>query len=53
MSARPNDPLAGTLPMAVVNALSATLLHTVPLRAVQKWGRWQGLRAGLRRYQYA
>lgn len=29
------------------------LLHTVPLRAVQKWGRWQGLRAGLRRYQYA
>jgi hypothetical protein len=22
------------------------LLHCVPLRAVQKWGRWQGLKAG-------
>jgi rhamnosyltransferase len=26
------------------------LLHTVPLRAAQKWGRWQGLRDGLKTY---
>jgi rhamnosyltransferase len=26
------------------------LLHTVPLRAAQKWGRWQGLRDGLKSY---
>jgi rhamnosyltransferase len=26
------------------------LLHTVPLRAAQKWGRWQGLKAGRRSY---
>jgi rhamnosyltransferase len=25
-------------------------LHSVPLRAVQKWGRWKGHRAGRRRY---
>jgi hypothetical protein len=24
------------------------LLHSVPLRAAQKWGRWQGFRAGRR-----
>jgi len=29
------------------------LLHSLPLRAAQKWGRWRGLRAGLRRYQHA
>lgn len=29
---------------------SDALLHTVPLRAVQKWGRWQGLKAGRRSY---
>jgi rhamnosyltransferase len=26
------------------------LFHTVPLRAAQKWGRWQGLRDGLKTY---
>ena len=26
------------------------LLHTVPLRASQKWGRWQGLRDGIKTY---
>lgn len=29
------------------------LLHSLPLRAVQKWGRWRGLRNGMRRYRYA
>ena len=28
-------------------------LHSVPLRAVQKWGRWKGYRAGRRRYARA
>lgn len=26
------------------------LVHTVPLRAAQKWGRWRGVRAGLKVY---
>jgi len=26
------------------------LLYSVPLRAVQKWGRWQGLKTGRSSY---
>jgi hypothetical protein len=26
------------------------LLHTIPLRAVQKWGRWRGLLEGRKSY---
>ncbi len=26
------------------------VLHTLPLRSVQKWGRWRGLREGQRAY---
>ena len=29
------------------------LLHTVPLRGVQRWGRWRGFRAGERKYRHA
>ena len=31
---------------AVQNASMDALMHSVPLRVVQKWGRWQGLKAG-------
>ena len=26
------------------------ILHSVPLRAVQKWARWQGVRAGMKNH---
>lgn len=35
---------------AVVNRSLDALLHTVPLRVAQKWGRWRGMREGQKVY---
>ena len=35
---------------AVENRSLDAVLHTIPLRAVQKWGRWRGLREGQKVY---
>ena len=29
------------------------LLHSIPLRSVQRWGRWRGFKAGQRKYRHA
>lgn len=38
---------------AISHASLDALLHSIPLRLVQKWGRWQGLREGLKQYAEA